>query len=164
MTDQNLNLVDAIHIAMKAEQKAAAFYADASQKTTNLLGQRLFEQLAEFERHHYDKLAALEKSLRDEGAFIGYEGVDPSFPVPGEVEGVAGIEEANKKTAMGIITMALDVEREAEERYAGLAEQTTDPDGQSMFKKLAKEEHSHSLILRNAYWNLSNRGVWAWSE
>lgn len=165
MTDQNLDLLDAIHMAMKAEQKAATFYADASQETSNPLGRRLFEQLAEFERHHYDKLASLEKSLRDEGAFIGYdEDADPPFPVPSEVEGVEGAEEANKKTVMGIITMALDVEQEAEERYAGLAEQTTDPDGQSMFKKLAEEERTHFLTLRDAYWSLNNHGVWAWSE
>lgn len=161
MNDQDLNLLDAIQIAMEAEQKAAAFYADAAQETANPLGRRLLEQLAEFERHHYNKLAALEESLRDEGAFIGYEGKELSFPAPGEVE---DIEEANKKSAMGIITTALDVEQEAEKRYAALAEQTSDPAGRSMFKRLAEEEHTHYRILRDAYWSLNNRGVWTWSE
>jgi len=161
MNNQDLNLLDAIQIAMEAEQKAAAFYAEAAQETANPLGRRLLEQLAEFERHHYSKLATLEESLRDEGAFIGYEGKELSFPAPGEVE---NIEEANKKSAMGIITAALNVEQEAEKRYAALAEQTSDPDGRSMFKRLAEEEHTHYRILRDAYWSLNNRGVWTWSE
>ena len=164
MSNQDLNLLDAIQIAMDAEQKAAAFYADAAHKTVYPLGHRLFEQLAEFERHHYSKLAALETSLRDEGAFIGYEGKELSLPAPSEVEGASGIEEPEKRSAVGIITLAIDVEREAEKRYTTLAEQTTDPVGQSMFKQLAEEEHIHYRILSNLYWNVNNRGVWDWSE
>jgi rubrerythrin len=74
MTNQDLNLLDALEIAMEAEQKAAAFYADAAQKAANSLGQELFSQLVDFERYHHAKLADLEKSLRDEDAFIEYEG------------------------------------------------------------------------------------------
>ncbi len=54
---------------MEAEKKAAAFYADAAQKTETL-GRSLLEQLAEFERHHYAIMAKLEQSLRDQGAFM----------------------------------------------------------------------------------------------
>jgi rubrerythrin len=44
MTNLDLNLLDAIRTAMEAEQKAAAFYANAAQKTANPLGQELFSQ------------------------------------------------------------------------------------------------------------------------
>ena len=161
MNNQDLNLLDAIKIAMEAEEKAASFYADAAQKVANPLGRRLFEQLVEFEHSHYSKLAALEQSLRDEGVFIGYEGRELELPPLGEVD---GIQEENLKSVMGIIDTALDIERGAEKRYAALAEQTTDPDGQSMFKRLSEEEHTHYRILNEAYWNLNNRGVWSWSE
>lgn len=157
MNHHNLNLLDALQIAMQAEQKAAALYADAAQETSNPLGQRLFEQLADFERHHYNKLSSLAESLRDGGAFIEYEGKDMQYPVPGEVK---SIEAAGKMSAMAVITMAIDVEREAEQRYTTLAQQTTDPAGQSMFQRLAEEEHTHYLILSDAYWNLNNRGTW----
>jgi len=160
MTDQSLNLLDAIQIAMEAEQKAAAFYENAVRETSNPLGQKLFEQLAEFERHHYDKLLALRESLRAAGAFIAYDDYSFSLPAPSEVQGT---QEANTKTVMGIITMALDVEQEAEKRYAALAEQTSDAEGRAMFQKLSEEEHQHFLILRKAYWSLNNRGVWEWS-
>jgi rubrerythrin len=157
MNNQDLNFLDAIRMATKAEEKAAAFYDEAAHKTTNPLGRKLFEQLAEFERHHHSKLVALEKSLCDGGACIIYEGKDLSFPVPEEIE---GIKEAEKRSAMGIITMAMNIKRKAEERYIALAEQTTDPDGQAMFRRLAEEEDANHRILNDAYWSLNNQGVW----
>jgi len=160
MINQALNLLDAIQMAMETEQKAATFYADAAQEAANPLGRELFDQLAEFERYHYSKLAGLEKSLRDEGAFIEYEGRELTLSVPSEVDN----KEANKMSVMGIITLAINAERDAEKRYTALAEQTSDPDGQAMFKRLAEEEHTHYRILSDEYYNLNNHGVWVWSE
>jgi rubrerythrin len=77
---------------------------------------------------------------------------------------VEKIKEADKMSAMGIITMAMDIKSKAEKRYAALAEQTTDPEGQAMFKRLAEEERSNHRVLSDAYWSLNNRGVWGWSR
>jgi rubrerythrin len=161
MTNQDLNLLDAIQIAKEAEQKAAAYYADAAEKTP-LIAKGLFEQLAGFERYHYEKLVSLEASLRDKGAFIEYEGRELTFPARGEIE--TPIEEPGKMSLMEIVSLGIDIEREAEKRYAALAEQTADPAGQSMFKRLAEEEHTHYRILSNAYWSLNDRGVWEWPK
>ena len=73
-------------------------------------------------------------------------------------------KEADKMSAMRIITMAMEIKSKAKERYAALAEQTTDSDGQAMFDRLAEEEHANHRILSAAYWSLNNRGVWAWSR
>ena len=160
MTNQDLNLLEAIQMAMEAEQKAAAFYADAAQKTANPVGRELFSQLAEFERYHHVKLANLEGSLRDKGAFIEYEGKELTLSAPSEVES----KEANRMSVIEIITLAINAERDAEKRYTTLAEQTTDPVGQTMFKRLATEEHTHYRILSDEYYHLNNHGVWVWSE
>lgn len=160
MTNVDLNLMDAIQMAMEAEQKAATFYDDAAQKTANPLGRELFKQLADFERYHYAKLAGLEKSLRNQGAFIEYPGKELTLAAPAEVDG----KEANKMGVLEIITLAIQAEREAENRYIALAQQTSDPTGQSMFQKLAEEEHNHYRILSDEYYNLNNRGLWVWSE
>jgi rubrerythrin len=157
MDDQDINLLDAIQIAKGAEHKAAKLYANAMQQTPNPLAQELFGRLAEYERHHYDRLVELEQSLRDEGAFVEYEGRELDLQRPGEV---TQIEEPDRKSAMAIITIALDIQQEAEYRYAALAQATDHPQGQSMFERLAREEHSHYLILSEAYWSLNDRGVW----
>jgi len=160
MNNQDLNLLDAIRMAIEAEEKAAVFYDEAARKTENPLGRRLFEQLSEFEKYHQIKLSALEESLCKDGACIIYEGRDLSYPGSDEVE---KIKEADKMSAIGIITMAIEIKEKAEERYLALAKQTADPTGQAMFKRLAEEERANHRILSEAYWNLNNRGVWAWA-
>jgi rubrerythrin len=103
----------------------------------------------------------LEESLRDERAFIEYEGRELDLPTPGEVK---PFEEPDENSAMAIITMAMDIEREAEKRYTQLATQTKDADGRSMLERLAEEEHNHYLIFSDAYWSLNDRGVWEVAE
>ena len=158
---QNAALLDAIKIAMEAEKKAAAAYSDAATQTANPLGKRLFNKLVEFENHHYQKLSDLLASLVDEDKFIEYVFQAPSIPAPGEVEGIA---EANKMSMMKIVTMAQGIEQQAEQRYADLAEQTTDPQGKAMFEQLAQEEAAHYRLLRDVYWNLNDQGTWAWPQ
>ena len=157
MNNQDLNFLDAIRMAIEAEERAAAFYDEAAKKTENPLGRELLEQLADFETYHHVKLLALEDSLCNNGACIMYEGRELAFPVPDEVE---KIKEADKMSAMGIIEAAIEIKRRAEERYVALAEQTTDPQGQAMFQRLVKEEHANRRVLQDAYWSLNDRGVW----
>jgi rubrerythrin len=161
MNNQDLNLLDAIRMAIGVEEKAAAFYDEAAKKTENPLGRQTLEQLADFERYHHTKLLALEESLCSNGACIMYEGRELTLPVPDEVE---KIKEADRLSAMGIIEAAIEIKRKAEERYAALAGQTTDPDGQAMFQRLAEEEHANHRILEDAYWSLNDRGVWIPSQ
>jgi len=157
MDNQDLNFLDAIRMAIEAEESAAAFYEEAAKKTENPLGRELLEQLADFERYHHTNLLALEDSLCNNGACILYEGRELTFPVPDEIE---EIKQADKMSAIGIIEAAIEIKRKAEERYAALAEQTADPNGQAMFERLAEEEHVNRRILERAYWSLNNRGVW----
>jgi rubrerythrin len=157
MNNQDLNFLDAIRLAIEAEERAAAFYSEAAEKTKNPLGRELLEKLADFETHHHSQLLALEDSLCNDGACIIYEGRELDFPVPEEVE---KIKRADKMSAMGIIEAAIEIKRKAEERYAALAEQTTDTNGQAMFQRLAEEEHANHRILEDAYWSLNDRGVW----
>jgi rubrerythrin len=157
MNNQDLSFLDAIRMAIMAEEKAVAFYEEAAEKTDNPLGRELLKQLADFESHHHVELLVLEDSLCSNGACIIYEGRELSFPVPDEVE---EIKEADKMSAMGIIEAAIEIKRRAEKRYAALAEQTNDPDGQAMFRRLAQEERANRGVLQDAYWSLNDRGVW----
>ena len=161
MTAQDLDLLDAIQLATEAERKAAALYADAAEKTANPLGQGLFDQLAGFEREHYDELVELEKSLRGQGAITRYEDRELAVEMRGEV---GNIPNAEKMSAMGIITMAIEIERSAKKRYLALAGQATDPAVVAMFQQLAEEEQFHYVTLNDAYWSLNNHGVWVWNE
>jgi rubrerythrin len=167
MSEQNLTLANAVRMAAEAEKQAVDFYRDAAKKAGNVMIERLFNNLADFEQQHYDKVTELALSLQRKGKFIVYEGCSLPIPAQSEVEMSQqgdDVLKATRVSMMDVITMAQNVEQQADKRYTALAEQTTDPDGKAMFQRLAKEEKSHLRLLTEVYWNLNDRGVLAWSS
>jgi rubrerythrin len=150
------NLLDAVRIVKENERLAMDTYANAAKKV-NPLGRALFEQLSEFEKFHYERLTALEKSLEESGQFINYQG--KALILPPRLE-IKFADEPERKSLMEIITEARKLEKKAEKAYADLADQLADPQGHAMFTKLSEEEHMHYLILSDAFWSLNQTGVW----
>jgi rubrerythrin len=148
------NLLDAIRVVKENERIASASYADAAQKIGNPMGKKLFEQLSEFEKFHYEQLTALETSLEEKGDFINYEGKE--FPLPPIFE-IKAAKEPDQKSLYEIISAAMDLEKQAEKAYADLAALVTNAQGREIFSKLSEQEHSHYLLLRDAYWALSQQ-------
>jgi len=156
MNPKDNNLLDALQIALDAEHKARSFYTDAAGKTSNPYCKEVFQKLAEFEDFHVKKLSDLVKSLRENGAFIQYEGREIKVATPSEVLKTVQVEKASVSE---VLTAAMASEREAEERYQDLAKQTANQDGKAMFTKLSAEEHEHYVLLRDAYWTLNDGGA-----
>jgi rubrerythrin len=161
---QKLGLEEALDIAMDAELKAQAFYAQAAIEVRDPHGRDMLGRLAAFEQYHYQKLSELARSLQEDGQFIEYETreVNQFAPTVGRGE-AAGTQFAEVKDVVAILSKAIENEKIAGERYRVLAEETTDPDGQDMFRKLANEEMIHQRILEDEFFSLSNQGVWGWS-
>jgi rubrerythrin len=165
MSEQDLKLVDAIQIALQAEKKAVDAYSEAAKNASHEALERLFSGLANFEQHHYDKVAELAASLQKKGKYIVYEAPSLSILAQSEVEVAkdAGAVLGGKKVSlMDVLTLAQNIEQQADKRYAALAEQTSDRDGKAMFQQLAKEEQGHLKLLTTVYWNLNDRGVLSW--
>ena len=165
MSEQNLNVVDAIQTALESEKRAAAAYSDAAKNAPHVALEKLFNGLAELEQHHYEKVAELAASLQKKAKYISYEASSLSIAPQSEIEiaGIAGdFLSGEKVSMMDVLTMAQEIEQELGKHYAALAEQTSDRDGKKMFEWLAKEEQSHLKLLTGVYWNLNERGVLAW--
>ena len=154
------NLLDAVRIVKENERLAVESYANAAKKI-NSLGKKLFEQLSEFEKYHYERLTALEKSLEESGQFINYVGKE--FILPPRLE-IKFVDEPGRKSIMEIITEARKVETTAEKAYANLAAQLDDPQGHAMFVRLSEEEHKHYEILTDAFWSLNQTASWSYTR
>ena len=159
-----LGLEAALDIAMEAELKAQAFYAQAAAWVKDRQGRDLLGRLAAFEQYHYQKLAELAASLQKDGRFIEYQAQTMAAFAPlvtvGEAAATA-LDELPDQVA--ILTKAIENEKAAEEGYKVLAERTSDAAGRAMFQDLAVEERLHQRILEDEFFSLSNRGTWAWS-
>jgi rubrerythrin len=161
---QKLGLEEALEIAMDAELKAQAFYAQAAVVVQDPRGRDLLGRLAAFEQYHYQKLAELSRSLEGNGQFIEYETqtIEQFAPLVGGGE-TAGTELEALKDEAAILSKAIENEEIAGERYRVLAGETDDPASQDMFRKLANEELIHQRILEDEFFALSNQGVWGWT-
>jgi rubrerythrin len=154
------NLLDAVRIVKENERLAMESYANAAKKI-NPLGKALFEQLSEFEKYHYERLTALEKTLEESGQFINYVGKE--FILPPRLE-IKFVDEPGRKSIMEIITEARKIETTAEKAYANLAAQLDDPQGHAMFVRLSEEEHKHYEILSEAFWSLNQTAAWTYTR
>jgi rubrerythrin len=161
---RQLGIEEALDIAMAAELKAQAFYAQAAVEVTDPRGRDLLGRLAAFEQYHYQRLSELARSLQEDGEFIVYEtrSVEQFAPMEGVGE-TAGTPLAKLEGEASILGTAIENEKVAGERYRLLAEETTDAKGRAMFRDLANEERLHQRILEDEFFSLSNRGGWAWS-
>jgi rubrerythrin len=159
-----LGFEEALDIAMEAELKAQAFYAQAAVEVQEPQGRDLLGRLAAFEQYHYQKLAEVAKSLQAGGPFIAYDPktIEQFAPLVGGGETAGTLFEELKDIA-SILNKAIDNEKTAGERYRALATDTADPTGQEMFQRLAYEESIHQRILEDEFFSLSNQGVWGWS-
>jgi len=165
MSEQDLNVVDAIQMALESEKRAAAAYTGAAKKAPHVALERMLNSLATLEQHHYDKVSELAASLQKKGKYIVYEASSISIPPQSEIEiaGIAGdVLSGEKVSLMDVLTVALNIEKQLSKTYAALAERTSDRDGKAMFEWLAKEEQAHLKLLNKAYWNLDALGVLAW--
>jgi rubrerythrin len=161
---QTLGLEEALEIAMEAELKARAFYAGAAAEVGDPHGRDLLGRLAAFEAYHYEQLAKLARSLGEGGQFVEYESRTVEQFEPTLTGGeTAGTELGELEDVPTILSKAIENEKVAGERYRALAEETADPVGHDMFRKLANEEAIHQRILEDEFFSLSNQGVWGWS-
>lgn len=160
---QEFGLEEALDIAMEAELKAQAFYAQAAIEVQDPRGRDLLSRLAAFEQYHYQKLSELAQALQQRGEYIEYEGQTMEAVVPSTGGEAAGTLLDELGDEAGILAKAIENEKIAGERYRVLAEQTQDVRGQAMFQRLANEEQMHQRILEDEFYTLSNQGVWGWS-
>ena len=156
--------IEAIKIAMDAEMEAHNYYSQSAQTTANPKGKDMFNQLSAFELSHYNNLKSLFDSLNEGTGWIQYAGTQ-FLDNPKSMEGGNfPAKEEMKDDELSILSKAIEDEKKASAYYKKLADETDDPSGKAMFKKLAEEENLHTKILNDQWYSLNNKGVWIWGD
>jgi rubrerythrin len=159
---EKTNILEALGLAIRAEEQAEAFYAAAAEKTDDAGGKEMFRELAEFECHHKERLTQLRESLQAGGGFLRYEGRSLS-KVPGaEARGRPAV--GDHADALEALRLAIAAEEKAEAEYRNLARAADDEAGRRMFEKLAEEESMHRKLLDDQCYALANKGLWLWGD
>ena len=156
--------IDAIKLAMDAEQQAHTYYSQSAQKATSPKGKDMFSQLAAFELNHFNYLKSLLTSLQEGAGWASYSGTQFSGSGQSSEAKNSSAEEGMKDDVLSILSKAIEDEKNASVYYTKLAEETDDPAGKETLKKLAEEEKLHTKILNDQWYSLNNQGVWLWGD
>ncbi|MBI5015117.1 MAG: ferritin family protein [Deltaproteobacteria bacterium] len=155
-------MLEAIDRAIQAEEKACAFYSDASSRTKDAGGASMFRELAEFEAHHREHLTALKNSLSADRGWIVYEGRNLTKTPGSEASGRPAV--GDHADALEALRLAIAAEERAVAEYTALSDAAGNDVGREAFRRLADEERMHRKLLDEQYLALANRGVWFWND
>jgi len=146
--------------ALNAEAEAKKFYMDAADKAQSTAGKNLFQELADFEQGHYDRVKKILDS-RSTGVKITEVISSKEIPVKPEVEGQF---EPNKDEIIEVLTIGIDAEKKAQAKYLEIANLAEDDETKNTFNNMAEEERKHQLILEDQFYSMSNKGKIIWGD
>ncbi len=151
---------DALKGAMLLEQRGQAFYRSAAEQTTVPEVRKLFELLAQEERHHRQTLAKVYEELERTGSFSRPSGEGTTSNAAGAVlspEVMAEISAASYEAAAVYAAMAL--EERAVAYYRKQEEAATDSTERDLYRWLAEWEGRHLNTLMGMEEDLRQR-IW----
>lgn len=159
MSESKENVNALLHEAMESERKAMEFYKNASSKAKSHVGKQFFNELAEFEHNHYQKVKHIIE-LHKEGLSI--EITSKEQPIPSIGPEVKGEIESNCDEIVDVIHLAIESEKSAQHRYIQIANMFDDKGAKHIFNTLATDEKNHQKILEDQFYHLSNKGTIIW--
>lgn len=144
--------LDALQIALDNEKKEREFYLENADRTGNPVGKAMFQQIAEEELEHYERLKQLAENWEKQEKW--------PETIPLEVKGtkvkdvLKEAAEKAPKTAgdaddLAAIRAAIEFEAKGTEYYAKLSEDAPDPKEKAFFNLLSNIEREHYMSLKD---------------
>ena len=155
--------MNAIEIAIKMEKDAIKFYNDASEKSSHLVGKKMFLSIAEDEKRHLEMLSQIFKEMN-----VTIKDVNPMNNIKTVFETMKDkmqekIEATNDE--LDAFKIAMQMEREGIEFYKKVGSEAKSEKERALFQRLVKEEQQHYDIFLNTYSFLTDTGHWfMWEE
>lgn len=156
--------LSALKVALTNEMREREFYLKNAERTKNLLGRSMFQQIADEELEHFEKLKELHEKWQAEGRW--------PETIPVEVKGTR-VKDVLKETLQKIdqvlqtdddelkaIRKAMDFEAKGVSYYRDLGEKATDRKAKGFFDLLASIEHQHYLSLKETEKYLTDPSSW----
>ena len=153
---------DALELTLAVERRGYSFYINASKKTQNPGGRRMFRKLAAEESEHLDRLQHEYRALIDAHGWLRREPArlpvsrkiaDQIFP---ERE-LLNLAVRDRTTHLEALEIAIDLERKSHRFFSEFAKQLDDPRGRKIFRDFADEERVHLENLRNEHKKLKKK-------
>src|SRR5215467_778808 len=150
---------DALELTLAIERRGLTFYTNASRKTKNGSGRRMFQRLAAEESDHLRRLQEEHRSLLEKNEWLRHEParlplsrkiVEEIFPQ----KELLKIEVKDETSDLDALNIAMNLERRSHQFFKDFASQISDSNGRKVFMDFAADEESHLKALVTEYNNL----------
>jgi rubrerythrin len=156
--------IDSLAFALENEQKEHDFYMAHANKTKNMAGKNMFEQIAAEEKEHYEVLKNLRNTWEKQQKWPETVPLEVKKSLTGSIlKSMSDIKAAHVKgddDDLMAIRTAIDFEARGVALYTKLENESTDPKEKSFFKLIASVERDHMLSLRDTEEFLTDPVSW----
>ena len=164
MTTDQEKTIKGLQTAIQMEIDGKKYYFKASQNSTNQLGKKLFQRLADEEDIHRQKFEQIYDAIRNEKAWP----VTDFQPDGGQklrtIFAMATEEISSKIKApaseLDAVQTAMDMENKTYDFYKSQGENATYDAERDFYQTLAAEEREHHLVLLDYYEYLKDPAGW----
>jgi Fur family transcriptional regulator, ferric uptake regulator len=143
---------DALRIAIATERSGLEFYSRATRMTTNARGRRVFQKLADEERHHlstledrYQRLLLQDPQLESRPTFLFFKGAANGLFAEAAEEIARGVDDRQA------LKIGIRCERTSHKFFKRYGERFEDSEGKQIFLEFADEERGHLDLLLREY-------------
>jgi Fur family ferric uptake transcriptional regulator len=149
---------DALRIAIATERSGLEFYARAAKTTRDTRGRKIFQDLAQEEKSHlekleerYKELLARDPQLESRPTFLFFKGAAHGLFAEGAERLARGVDDQQA------LMIGIRCERGSHRFFKKYGERFEDSEGKQIFLEFADEERSHLDLLVREYRALVKR-------
>ncbi len=158
---ENLN---ALEVALANEMREREFYLKNAERTKNPVGKAMFNQIADEELEHYERLKEVHERWKKnekwpETVPLKVKGTVVKDILKGSMKNLDKMPEKDNDDLKAIQT-AIDFESKGVSNYAQLRDNASDPKEKEFFNLLSKIEHEHYLSLKDTEEYLTDPAAW----
>jgi rubrerythrin len=156
--------LSAVEVALGNEKREREFYLRHAQRTKNQVGKAMFQQIADEELEHYQRLKELHEKWEKREKWPETVPLRVKDTIVKDVlkDVVAKVDEAREKDDddLQAIRTALDFEAKGAAHYAKLRDEVSDPKEKEFFDLLSRIEREHYVSLKDTEEYLIDPAAW----
>jgi rubrerythrin len=156
--------INALEVALNNEIREREFYLKNAERTKNPLGRRMFQQIADEELEHYQRIEQLYELWKKNEKWPETIPLKVNDTLVREIlkdEWKKGNEKPIKDTDdLNAISIAIDFEAKGASFYSKMRDEVSDPLEKQFFNLLANIEHEHYLSLKDTEEYLTDPSSW----
>ncbi|MBN2160019.1 MAG: ferritin family protein [Spirochaetes bacterium] len=156
--------INALEVALKNEMNEREFYLNHAKRTSNPVGKAMFQQIADDELEHYQRLNELHEKWKNNEKWpetlpLTVKQTNVKTLLQTVIQKSKDMPEADSDD-LAAIKIATEFEAKGAELYGEISDASSDPKEKAFFKMMSGMEREHYLSLKDTEEFLTDPSSW----